>query len=180
MVDSDFPHLEDLAKELAELNPPLGKYAVLGNHEYYWKEPASLAFINSPASGFFAKTQPISLQPSFSPALTTGRAATRTRTALTMRTELLTRRHWSGCGLGATGQACTDGDERHAPEGWDSDPGCRRTVGRGQSGNLRWAVPCGRGDKARRLSREHQTLAPGAWIVSANLRHLVLLPSGWR
>jgi uncharacterized protein len=31
-------------EELAELNPPLGKYAVLGNHEYYWKEPASLAF----------------------------------------------------------------------------------------------------------------------------------------
>jgi predicted MPP superfamily phosphohydrolase len=44
MVDSDFPHIEDLAQELAELSPPLGKYAVLGNHEYYWKETASLAF----------------------------------------------------------------------------------------------------------------------------------------
>lgn len=44
VVDSDFPHIKDLAKKLAELKPPLGKYAVLGNHEYYWKEPASLAF----------------------------------------------------------------------------------------------------------------------------------------
>ena len=44
LVDSDFPHIEDLAKPLSELNPPLGKFAVLGNHEYYWNEKASLAF----------------------------------------------------------------------------------------------------------------------------------------
>jgi uncharacterized protein len=44
LVDSDFPHIEDLAKSLSELNPPLGKFAVLGNHEYYWRENASLAF----------------------------------------------------------------------------------------------------------------------------------------
>ena len=44
LVDSDFPHIETLAKELAELKPRLGKFAVLGNHEYYWKEPSSLAF----------------------------------------------------------------------------------------------------------------------------------------
>ncbi len=44
MVDSDFPHIQALADELAALTPPLGKYAVLGNHEYYWKEPASIAF----------------------------------------------------------------------------------------------------------------------------------------
>ena len=44
MVDSDFPHIGELAKELSSLSAPLGKYAVLGNHEYYWKEPASLAF----------------------------------------------------------------------------------------------------------------------------------------
>jgi hypothetical protein len=44
LVDSDFPHIEDLAKPLSKLNPPLGKFAVLGNHEYYWKEKASLAF----------------------------------------------------------------------------------------------------------------------------------------
>ncbi|MFN3504824.1 MAG: metallophosphoesterase [Caldimicrobium sp.] len=35
LVDGNMENREFLAKALAEMNPPFGKYAVLGNHEYY-------------------------------------------------------------------------------------------------------------------------------------------------
>ncbi len=44
MVDSEFRHIGPLADVLAEIHAPLGKYAVLGNHEHYWGEPGVLAF----------------------------------------------------------------------------------------------------------------------------------------
>jgi uncharacterized protein len=59
MVDSDFPHIQDLAKELSELKPPLGKYAVFGNHEFYWNEERSLAFHQ--LAGFRVLRQDIAL-----------------------------------------------------------------------------------------------------------------------
>ena len=44
LVDSDVHDIENLAHELATLRVPLGKYAVLGNHDFYAKESSSLAF----------------------------------------------------------------------------------------------------------------------------------------
>ena len=44
LVDSEFRHIAPLADILAEVRAPLGKYAVLGNHEHYWGEPGALAF----------------------------------------------------------------------------------------------------------------------------------------
>jgi len=44
LVDGEINHLEGLAEILAEINPPLGKYAVTGNHEYYAGIGQALAF----------------------------------------------------------------------------------------------------------------------------------------
>lgn len=44
LVDSSFENINAFAPALAELQPPLGKYAVLGNHEYYAGLDDSLAF----------------------------------------------------------------------------------------------------------------------------------------
>jgi len=49
MVDSSY-HRDGLAKYLAALDPPLGKFAVLGNHEFYAGIDNSLAF--HAAAGF--------------------------------------------------------------------------------------------------------------------------------
>jgi len=50
MVDGRVPKIERFARRLDRINPPLGKYAVLGNHEFYSGVPASLAFFE--AAGF--------------------------------------------------------------------------------------------------------------------------------
>jgi predicted MPP superfamily phosphohydrolase len=44
LVDSTGAHLDDLVPLLAEVRPPLGKFAVTGNHEYYAGLSDSLAF----------------------------------------------------------------------------------------------------------------------------------------
>lgn len=44
LVDTSLSAVADQAALWAELHPPLGKYAVLGNHEYYLGLPDSLAF----------------------------------------------------------------------------------------------------------------------------------------
>ncbi|AAC07116.1 metallophosphoesterase [Aquifex aeolicus] len=44
-VDGNMKNLDYLAQMLAELNPPLGKFAVLGNHEYYVGLNQSLDFL---------------------------------------------------------------------------------------------------------------------------------------
>lgn len=44
LVDATYADIEPLARELAQLQPPLGKFAVLGNHEYYSGLADSLAF----------------------------------------------------------------------------------------------------------------------------------------
>jgi predicted MPP superfamily phosphohydrolase len=49
-VDASFRHLDEEAAMLAACRPPLGKYAVLGNHEYIARAQASLEFLN--AAGF--------------------------------------------------------------------------------------------------------------------------------
>lgn len=49
-VDMSFTESESLASLLAALAPPLGKYAVTGNHEYYTGLHESLAFLD--AAGF--------------------------------------------------------------------------------------------------------------------------------
>jgi len=49
LVDSSF-HYDGLAKHLAAINPPLGKFAVLGNHEFYAGVPHSVRFHS--AAGF--------------------------------------------------------------------------------------------------------------------------------
>lgn len=43
-VDGEINHLEGLAEIFAEIRPPLGKYAVTGNHEFYAGIGQSLAF----------------------------------------------------------------------------------------------------------------------------------------
>ena len=50
IVDAQINHLDGLAELFAKLRPPLGKYAVTGNHEFYAGGDQSLDFIRS--SGF--------------------------------------------------------------------------------------------------------------------------------
>ena len=50
LMDSSFFHLEPLAAQLRAVQPPLGKFAVLGNHEYYAKLAEALPFHE--AAGF--------------------------------------------------------------------------------------------------------------------------------
>jgi len=50
MVDGPVPRIERFAQEMARMNPRLGKYAVLGNHDFYSGLPASLWFHE--AAGF--------------------------------------------------------------------------------------------------------------------------------
>ncbi len=50
MVDAQINHLEGLSELWQQLNPPLGKYAVLGNHEVYAGLGQSLDFLR--AAGF--------------------------------------------------------------------------------------------------------------------------------
>jgi predicted MPP superfamily phosphohydrolase len=50
MVDGQVPRIERFAQEMARMNPRLGKYAVLGNHDFYSGLPASLWFHE--AAGF--------------------------------------------------------------------------------------------------------------------------------
>ena len=50
LVDGQINHLEGLAEMLKEIKPRYGKYAVLGNHEYYAGIKQALAFKN--AAGF--------------------------------------------------------------------------------------------------------------------------------
>ena len=50
LLDASADHLTPLAAGFANLHPPLGKYAVLGNHEYYAGLSESLAFLR--AAGF--------------------------------------------------------------------------------------------------------------------------------
>jgi len=47
LVDGEINHLEGLAEILREIDPPLGKYAVTGNHEYYAGLGQALAFTRS-------------------------------------------------------------------------------------------------------------------------------------
>ncbi len=46
-VDASFRHLDEEAAMLAACRPPLGKYAVLGNHEYIAGAQASLEFLDA-------------------------------------------------------------------------------------------------------------------------------------
>jgi predicted MPP superfamily phosphohydrolase len=50
MVDGHVPRIEPFAEHMARINPRLGKYAVLGNHDFYSGLPASLWFHE--AAGF--------------------------------------------------------------------------------------------------------------------------------
>jgi uncharacterized protein len=50
MVDGQVPRIEQFAQHMARMNPRLGKYAVLGNHDFYSGLPASLWFHE--AAGF--------------------------------------------------------------------------------------------------------------------------------
>ncbi|MFH0952734.1 MAG: metallophosphoesterase [Verrucomicrobiota bacterium] len=50
LVDSTFKDIEALAEPLRNIRPPLGKFAVLGNHEYYSRLRNSLPFHE--AAGF--------------------------------------------------------------------------------------------------------------------------------
>lgn len=50
IVDAQIDHIEGLSQRLRELPARFGKYAVLGNHEFYAGLPDSLAFIDQ--SGF--------------------------------------------------------------------------------------------------------------------------------
>jgi hypothetical protein len=50
MVDGQVPRIEQFAQHMARINPRLGKYAVLGNHDFYSGLPASLWFHE--AAGF--------------------------------------------------------------------------------------------------------------------------------
>ena len=47
LVDSSSKNIDKLVDELNTLNPPLGKYAVLGNHEYYSGMEHSLALLGT-------------------------------------------------------------------------------------------------------------------------------------
>jgi hypothetical protein len=55
LVDGQLNHLTTEAQLLAALNPPLGKLAITGNHEYYAGLPYSLAFTQ--AAGFTLLSQ---------------------------------------------------------------------------------------------------------------------------
>ena len=45
MVDGNMRGLEHLAERLAKVSPPLGKFAVLGNHEFYVGHEKAVAFL---------------------------------------------------------------------------------------------------------------------------------------
>jgi len=45
MVDGNMEGLESLADSLAQINPPLGKFAVLGNHEFYVGHEQAIRFL---------------------------------------------------------------------------------------------------------------------------------------
>lgn len=48
LVDAQIDHLDGLSRHLAELSPPLGKFAVTGNHEFYAGLEQALSFtVNS-------------------------------------------------------------------------------------------------------------------------------------
>jgi len=47
LVDASFQHVEDLAKRLATVRPPLGKFAVLGNHEYHAGHDDCVTFMDT-------------------------------------------------------------------------------------------------------------------------------------
>jgi predicted MPP superfamily phosphohydrolase len=46
LIDGTNPHTNHLSQTLARYNPPLGKFAVTGNHEYYAGLKESLAFLH--------------------------------------------------------------------------------------------------------------------------------------
>lgn len=50
LMDGAIPHLNHMSSYFAALNPPLGKFAVTGNHEFYAGLDESLAFLKD--SGF--------------------------------------------------------------------------------------------------------------------------------
>jgi predicted MPP superfamily phosphohydrolase len=50
LVDAQIDHLDGLSRHLAELSPPLGKFAVTGNHEFYAGLEQALSFTEG--SGF--------------------------------------------------------------------------------------------------------------------------------
>ncbi len=50
IVDAQLDHMNEMGVALSRLNPPLGKYAVTGNHEFYAGLDQALRFIRS--SGF--------------------------------------------------------------------------------------------------------------------------------
>ncbi len=45
LVDADDGYLDGLEKPLQQINPRLGKFAVLGNHEFIWSEKSSMDFM---------------------------------------------------------------------------------------------------------------------------------------
>ncbi len=45
LLDADDGHLDGLEKPLRQINPRLGKFAVLGNHEFIWSEKSSMDFM---------------------------------------------------------------------------------------------------------------------------------------
>lgn len=45
LIDGAIPHLDHMSSWFAAINPPLGKYAVTGNHEFYAGLDMSLAFL---------------------------------------------------------------------------------------------------------------------------------------
>ena len=50
VVDAQINHIDELSELWSRINPPLGKYAVLGNHEFYAGEGQSIDFLQN--SGF--------------------------------------------------------------------------------------------------------------------------------
>ncbi|MCA1797744.1 MAG: metallophosphoesterase, partial [Geobacteraceae bacterium] len=50
IVDAQIDHIESLSALWQRVNPPLGKYAVMGNHEFYAGKEQALRFLHS--SGF--------------------------------------------------------------------------------------------------------------------------------
>lgn len=65
MVDARLDHLEELVPLTASLNPPLGKYAVTGNHEVYAGMKEALDFLQQ--GGFtLLRNQRVVIQPGLS------------------------------------------------------------------------------------------------------------------
>jgi uncharacterized protein len=55
LVDAQIDHIDGLSRLFADLSPPLGKFAVTGNHEFYAGLEQALAFTES--SGFLVLRQ---------------------------------------------------------------------------------------------------------------------------